>query len=89
MQIFEHKQFTQEAIDYMKNYFLSKVKGDKKYFVPLDSGDEVVLDENSLTANNFELFYEIIKGEWFQYKMRGATESDIDDRLDQHLGTPK
>ena len=38
------RQLSDEAKAYIKEYFLQKVKGDKKYFVLLDDGDEVLLD---------------------------------------------
>lgn len=83
------RQLSDEAKAYIKEYFLQKVKGDKKYFVLLDDGDEVLLNEETLTENNFELFYTIINGEWFRCGIEGKTEKTIDKVLDKYLGTPK
>ena len=55
----------------------------------LDDGDEVLLNEETLTENNFELFYTIINGEWFRCEIEGKTERNIDAVLDKYLGTPK
>lgn len=89
MVIFNNRQFTDEAKAYIKDYFLAKCKGGKKYYVTLDTGDDVLLTEETLAENKFELFYTIINGEWFKYGLVPANDKNIDEMLDRYLGTPK
>lgn len=89
MRFFEDRELTDEAKEYIKQYFLQKVKGGKKYFVSDDEGDELVITETSLTENNFEQFNRIVNGVWFGWFISSAkvrNEADLEKCLDKYLG---